>query len=135
MLASDTVGPQWCTTGLLQKIRGTAEELGLSVHIHSLESVLQKIHSLTALGRTPIAFMRDIGFLGPEVVLAHGFWATENDIHILAGSGAGVTHQPSSNLRLRSGIAPVFHMLQAELESGWVWTGKASTTTMTSSRK
>jgi 5-methylthioadenosine/S-adenosylhomocysteine deaminase len=112
------VGPQWCTTGLLQKIRGTAEELGLSVHIHSLESVLQKIHGLTALGRTPIAFLRDIGFLGPEVVLAHGVWATEKDLHILAGSGAGVAHQPSSNLRLRSGIAPVFHMLQAGVRVG-----------------
>ena len=112
------VGPQWCTTPLLQKIRRTAEELGLSVHIHSLESVLQKIHGLTALSRTHIAFMRDIGFLGPEIVLAHSVWATENDIQIIAESGAGVTHQPSSNLRLRSGIAPVFHMLQAGVRVG-----------------
>ena len=112
------VGPQWCTTGLLQKIRRAAEELGLSIYIHSLESPLQKIHGLTALGRTHIAFMRDLGFLGPEVVLAHAVWATENDLQILAAIGAGVTHQPSSNLRLRSGIAPVCHMLRAGVRVG-----------------
>ena len=112
------VGPQWCTTDLLQRIHQTAEELGVPVHIHSLESVLQKIHGLTALGRSHIRFMHDIGFLGPEVVLAHCVWATESDIQLLAKSGAGVTHQPSSNLRLRSGIAPVFHMLQAGVRVG-----------------
>ncbi len=112
------VGPQWCTTDLLQEIRRTAEELRATVHIHSLESVLQKIHGLTALGRTHIAFMHDIGFLGPEVVLAHSVWATEGDIRLLAETGAGVAHQPSSNLRLRSGIAPVFQMLEAGVRVG-----------------
>jgi cytosine/adenosine deaminase-related metal-dependent hydrolase len=90
----------------------------MQVHIHALESVLQKIHGLMALGRTHIRFMHDIGFLGPEVVLAHSVWATEDDLQILAESGTGVTHQPSSNLRLRSGIAPVFHMMQAGVRIG-----------------
>ena len=112
------VGPQWCTTDLLQRIRQTAEELGVPVHIHSLESVLQKIHGLAAQGRTHIRFMHDIGFLGPEVVLAHSVWATESDIQLLAETGAGVTHQPSSNLRLRAGIAPVFRMLHAGVRVG-----------------
>jgi cytosine/adenosine deaminase-related metal-dependent hydrolase len=112
------VGPQWCTTDLLQRIGRTAKDLGMRVYIHALESVLQKIHGLTTLGRTHVAFMHDIGFLGPEVVLAHSVWATESDIQLLAKSGAGVTHQPSSNLRLRSGIAPVFPMLQAGVRVG-----------------
>ncbi len=112
------VAPQWCTTDLLQKIAQTAKDLGLPIHIHSLESMLQKIHGLTALGRSHIQFMEDIGFLGPEVVLAHSVWATEDDIRLLAKSGSGVTHQPSSNLRLRSGIAPVFQMLQAGVRVG-----------------
>jgi cytosine/adenosine deaminase-related metal-dependent hydrolase len=112
------VGPQWCTTDLLQRIGRTAKDLDMRVYIHALESVLQKIHGLTALGRTHVAFMHDIGFLGPEVVLAHSVWATESDIQLLAKSGAGVTHQPSSNLRLRSGIAPVFPMLEAGVRVG-----------------
>jgi len=112
------VGPQWCTADLLQDIRATAKELGVPVHIHTLESVLQKIYGVGALGRSHIRFMQDIGFLGPEVVLAHSVWATEDDIRILAQSGAGVTHQPSSNLRLRSGIAPVFQTLQAGVRVG-----------------
>lgn len=112
------VGPQWCTTDLLQRIARTARDLGMPIHIHTLESVLQKIHGLAALGRSHIRFMEDIGFLGPEVVLAHGVWATDDDIRILAKTGAGVTHQPSSNLRLRSGIAPVFQMLQAGVRVG-----------------
>jgi len=112
------IGPQWCTKDLLQEIRRTARELEAPIHIHSLESVLQKIHGLTALGKSHIRFMEDIGFLGPEVVLAHGVWVTEDDIRLIAETGAGVTHQPSSNLRLRSGIAPVFRMLQAGIRVG-----------------
>jgi 5-methylthioadenosine/S-adenosylhomocysteine deaminase len=112
------VGPQWCTTHLLLEIRRTAKELSMPVHIHSLESVLQKIHGLTALGRSHIRFMQDIGFLGPEVALSHSVWVTEDDIRLIAENGAGVTHQPSSNLRLRSGIAPVFQMLEAGVRVG-----------------
>lgn len=112
------VAPQWCTTDLLHEIRRTAQELGAPIHIHSLESVLQKMYGLIALGRTHIRFMHDIGFLGPEVVLAHSVWATEDDIRLIAETGAGVTHQPSSNLRLRAGIAPVFQILQAGVRVG-----------------
>jgi cytosine/adenosine deaminase-related metal-dependent hydrolase len=112
------IGPQWCTTDLLQEIARTARDLGVPVHIHALESMLQKIHGLTGLGRSHIRLMEEIGFLGPEVVLAHGVWAAEEDIRLLAKSRAGVTHQPSSNLRLRSGIAPVFQMLQAGVRVG-----------------
>jgi len=112
------VGPQWCTTDLLQKIAQTAKHLDMPVHIHALESVLQKIHGLTSIGRSSIRFMEDIGFLGPEVVLAHSVWATDDDIRILEQTGSGVTHQPSSNLRLRSGIAPVLQMLQAGVRVG-----------------
>ena len=112
------IGPQWCTTDLLQRIARTARDLSLPVHIHALESVLQKIYGLTALGRSHIRFMEDIGLLGPDVVLAHSVWATDEDIRLLAKNGVGVTHQPSSNLRLRSGIAPVFQMLQAGVRVG-----------------
>ncbi len=112
------VGPQWCTRDLLQRIGRTAKDLGMQIYIHALESVLQKIYGLTALGRSHIRFMEDIGFLGPEVVLAHSVWATEDDIRLLAESGAGVTHQPSSNLRLRAGVAPVFQMFQAGVRVG-----------------
>jgi len=112
------VGPQWCTADLLQKISRIAKDLGLPVHIHALESVLQKIHGLTALGRSHIRFMEDIGFLGPEIVIAHGVWVTDEDIRILAESDSGVTHQPSSNLRLRSGIAPVFQMIESGVRVG-----------------
>jgi cytosine/adenosine deaminase-related metal-dependent hydrolase len=112
------VGPQWCTADLLQKIRRASKALGLPVHIHCLESVLQKVHGLDALGKTHIRFMHDIAFLGPEVVLAHSVWATEDDIRLLSETGAGVTHQPSSNLRLRSGVAPVYQMIEAGVRVG-----------------
>ena len=112
------VGPQWCTADLLQRIGRAARVLGMRVHIHTLESALQKIHGLAALGRSHIRFMEDIGFLGPEIVIAHGVWVTDEDIRILAESDSGVTHQPSSNLRLRSGIAPVFQMIESGVRVG-----------------
>jgi cytosine/adenosine deaminase-related metal-dependent hydrolase len=112
------LGPQWCTADLLRNIARTAKDLDMRVHIHALESVLQKIHGLTTLGCSHIRFLEDIGFLGPEVVVAHSVWATENDIRILARNGSGVTHQPSANLRLRSGVAPVYRMIEAGVRVG-----------------
>ena len=62
-------------------------------------------------GRTPVEHLNALGFLGPEVSCAHCVWLTEQDIDIMAQTGATVCHNPSSNLRLKNGIAPVNALL------------------------
>jgi cytosine/adenosine deaminase-related metal-dependent hydrolase len=88
------------------------------MHIHTLESVFQKIYGLRFLGKTLISHMNDIGLLGSGLTLGHCVWPTEEDIEILAKTGTGVVHNPSCNLRLRTGISPVYQMLSAGVQVG-----------------
>ncbi len=106
------LAPQWCTEALLLEVKKEAERLGLPIHIHTLESVFQKIYGLRFLGRTLIESLNALGFLGEGTTLGHCVWPTESDIRLLARTGTGVTHQPCSNLRLRTGISPVAEMLE-----------------------
>ena len=112
------LAPQWCSLDLLQRTMATASELGTLVHIHVAETILQKIYGLSELGSSLIQFMAAHELLGSNLVIAHGVWLTEEDIELMAASGTGLTHQPSSNLRLRAGIAPVGPMIKAGIRVG-----------------
>ena len=112
------LAPQWCTQQLLLDVRRAADDLGIPIHIHTLETVFQKTYGLVFLHETLIQYMKGIGLLGPGLVIGHCVWPTEADIELLVQTGTGVTHHPSSNLRLRTGISPVFHMLLAGVKVG-----------------
>jgi cytosine/adenosine deaminase-related metal-dependent hydrolase len=112
------MSPQWCTKGLLLEIKQAARRLGCPIHTHALQSIFQKIYGLETYGKTLIAYLEEIGFLGEEVVIGHCVWPTEKDIEILSRTKTGVTHHPTCNLRVRNGIAPVFHMLRAGVRVG-----------------
>jgi 5-methylthioadenosine/S-adenosylhomocysteine deaminase len=56
---------------------------------------------------TPTQWLESIGFLGPNVVLAHGVWLSPEDLKILAARKVSLSHNPESNMKLASGIAPV----------------------------
>ncbi len=119
------LAPQWCTDPLLQEIREAADRLDAPIHVHALQSIFQKIYGLETMGKTLIRHMRDIGFLGERVVIGHCVWPTESDIDILCETGAGVTHHPSCNLRVRNGIAPAYRMIQAGVKVGLGLDGKS----------
>jgi 5-methylthioadenosine/S-adenosylhomocysteine deaminase len=119
------LAPQWCTDELLLQVRREAESIQAPVHVHAVQSVFQKIYGLEFLGKTLVQHMHEIGFLGPGVVIGHCVWPTEKDIDLLARSGAGVTHHPSCNLRVRNGISPAYHMLRAGVRVGLGLDGKS----------
>jgi 5-methylthioadenosine/S-adenosylhomocysteine deaminase len=119
------LAPQWCTDALLHEVRTASDQLGVPIHVHAAQSIFQKVHGLRHLGKSLVSHMRDTGFLGERVVLGHCVWPTTDDIDILAETGTGVTHHPSCNLRVRNGIAPVFHMLQAGVKVGLGLDGKS----------
>jgi cytosine/adenosine deaminase-related metal-dependent hydrolase len=112
------LAPQWCTGDLLLEVRKEAERLGAPVLLHVLETVFQKIYGLASLGKTLIEYLNDLGLLSPLLTIGHCVWPTEKDIELLAKTGTGATHHPSSNLRLRTGIAPVLDMLQRGVRVG-----------------
>jgi 5-methylthioadenosine/S-adenosylhomocysteine deaminase len=103
--------PQWCSDELLIRIKQSADKYQTGVHAHLLETMYQKMYAFNSFGKTFVEHLNDIGFLGEQVSFAHCVWLTERDIELLAQSGVSVCHNPSSNLRLKSGIAPVNRML------------------------
>ena len=102
---------QWCSDEFLTATKEAAARHGTGIHIHLQESFYQKLYGMRTWGKTPLAHLRDLGFTGPEVSCAHGVWITDSDIRTLAETGTMVCHNASSNLRLKSGVAPLNPML------------------------
>lgn len=100
-----------CSDELLVRIKESADQYCTGIHTHVLETMYQKLYALKHFGKTFVEHLNDIGFLGPRISFAHGVWVTAKEIELLAESGASICHNPSSNLRLRSGIAPVNRMV------------------------
>lgn len=108
------VGPDWlpsCSDGLLRESRRVAVELGTQIQIHLLETRYEMLMARRRWGESAVEHLLDLGFLGPDVVCAHSVWLTGRDIDLYAKNDVVAVHNPASNLRLFSGIAPVQKML------------------------
>ncbi len=104
----------WCSDEALQAVEGCSARYGVPMHMHLLETAYQKEYARRRTGgKTAVAHLRDLGLLGPRLTLGHGVWLTRADVDLLAESGTMVCHNASSNLRLRSGIAPLNHLTAA----------------------
>lgn len=113
-------GPQWCSDGLLQRIRQTAEQHNQApVQIHLLESKFQAMYGYRRYGQSIVQHLAEIGFFGPATSCAHCVWVNRDDIKILAEAGAVLVHNPSSNLILFNGVAPIGDMLEAGARVGF----------------
>jgi cytosine/adenosine deaminase-related metal-dependent hydrolase len=97
---------------MLRAIKEFATRHSTGIHVHLQETIYQKMYGSRNWGKTPLAHLADLGFLGPEVSCAHGVWLTESDIDILAETGTAICSNPSSNLRLKSGVAPLNTLLE-----------------------
>ena len=107
-------GPQWVSDALMQRIAERAAALDTRIQTHCNESFYEKLHGDRFYGCPSVLHLERLGVLSERFSIAHGVWLTESEIAALARSGAAVSHNPSSNLRLRAGIAP----LNALLEGG-----------------
>lgn len=96
-----------CTTDLLEAVRDISRAMNLLVHTHSSEN-REEIKAVRRLhGCDNVEYFERIGLAGPQLVLAHCIWLSPQETRILARTGTRVSHCPSSNLKLASGIAPV----------------------------
>jgi cytosine/adenosine deaminase-related metal-dependent hydrolase len=107
------VGPQWCTEQTLRLIAETSAETGRRVHTHLLETQIQREWSDATYSRGLVRHLDDIGLLSSRLVVAHGVWLTPDECDLLAERDVTVVVNTSSNLRLRSGLAPVGSFLKA----------------------
>jgi 5-methylthioadenosine/S-adenosylhomocysteine deaminase len=99
--------PMNCSDGLLREVIKVAEEFDLGIHTHLLETRLQAWTAQKLYGKTICAHLAEIGFLSSRVSGAHSIWLDDRDMDLMASSGASAIHNPASNLKLGSGIAPV----------------------------
>jgi guanine deaminase len=105
--------PQRCTEDFLKSIRALADELDVPVIMHVQETRLQVVTGQVMYGSPMIEYLERVGFLGPQTSLIHCVWLNPREIEILARRSATVQHNPVSNLKLGSGIAPVRALLDA----------------------
>jgi len=109
-----------------EKIGRYAEELGLPVHVHVHETADEVSGESAKTGMRPLARLKQLGLVGPQLIAVHAVHLDEDEIALLATHGASVAHCPSSNLKLGSGIAPVAKMLAAGINVGLGTDGAAS---------
>jgi len=96
-----------CTRELLEAVGDITKRLDLLVHTHSNENVAERTLIEGATGQAPTVYLDSVGLVNERSVIAHGVNLDEREIPILAERGASITHCPSSNLKLGSGVADV----------------------------
>ncbi len=110
----------------LRATRDAANEAGIPISIHMSESPYELEYSKKTYGMTTIQLFESIGFLDGPTIGAHVVWPTDEEIPILVERKVGVIHNPTSNMKIASGIAPVTKMLQAGVRMGLGTDGAAS---------
>lgn len=112
--------------GQLRATRAAAQALDVPISIHVSESPFELQYSEDTFGMTSIDFFESIGFFDGPTIAAHVVWPTDSEIPILVQREVGVIHNPSSNMKLASGVAPVARMLEAGVHVGLGTDGAAS---------
>ena len=107
--------PYTASEELLIKVRQLADEYNMGIHIHVSETE-KEINDISAeKGLRPFEYLDKIGFLGPDVIAAHSVWLSDNEIEIIKRNGVKVSHNPCSNMKLASGIAPVSKLIENDI--------------------
>lgn len=105
-------GPQRCTDALLMRCGAFSQAHGLLLHTHVLETRAQREMGRRLHGGSTIRHLDERGLLGRRTHLVHSVWVDDEDLDRIARKGAAVVHNPVSNARLGSGVAPVPAMLR-----------------------
>ncbi len=103
-----------------------ARAYGVSLHTHLAETQDEEAFTLQKFGHRPVDYMQTLNWVGGDVWFAHSVHVKADEIEVYKQTGCGVAHCPSSNMRLASGIAPVYEYLQAGIRLGLGVDGSAS---------
>ena len=110
--------PYSCSKVLLEASLDMAKELNIPIHIHVAETKEESVIILKRYGKRPVAFLDDLGYLDHPSVFAHGVELSKGEIERLATSQVAIAHNPISNLKLASGIAPIIQLQNAGVPVG-----------------
>ncbi|MEG6586037.1 amidohydrolase [Dendrosporobacter sp. 1207_IL3150] len=122
--------PYTCPPEYLKKVVALSRKLGAEIHIHLSETLGEVEECKQKYGKSPIALMDEVGILDCGVLAAHCVHLSPEDIEIMRDKKVRVAHNPGSNMKLASGIAPVQEMLKAGICVGLGTDGAASNNNM-----
>ncbi len=114
------------TTDLMRQAASLARTYGVQLHTHLAETQDEESFCMQKFGYRPVAYMESVDWVGPDVWFAHSVHVNDAEILTYKQTGCGVAHCPTSNMRLASGIAPVWDMLRAGVKVGLGVDGSAS---------
>ena len=111
------LSPSWthgASERFLARVREAAERHeGTQIHMHTLQSPVQKAYAARRMGKPTLEWLDDFGLVARNVTYAHCIHVTEPEIELIGARGASVTNHPSCNFIMRNGITPVMQMRSA----------------------
>jgi 5-methylthioadenosine/S-adenosylhomocysteine deaminase len=117
---------QRCTDELLSRSAEMARKRNLPMHIHLAETKAQAVMGQQIYGTSLLKHLDSIGILAANLSLAHSIWIEDSDVELFASRGATAVHNPASNLRIGSGLAPVKRFMSTGVNVGLGTDGSAS---------
>jgi 5-methylthioadenosine/S-adenosylhomocysteine deaminase len=118
--------PYTCSQETLKKAKAASDSKALLFQIHAAETKNEYVRIQTEHHTTPVKYLDSIGILDKNTLMVHGVWLDDDDIEIIAKRRSTVSHNPQSNMKLASGIAPVPSLLTAGVTVGLGTDGCAS---------
>ncbi len=114
ILIDDSIHAEYtCNEAIVRAHSQTAKERGTRMHIHLSETKKEHEECIQKFGKTPARWFADLGVFDVPAYAAHCVWVSDEDIALMAEKGVSVMHNPSSNMKLGSGFAPVMKFMKA----------------------
>ncbi len=117
------------TSELMKETADYAEKNNLLIHTHVAETKDEEDFCIEKFGKRPYDYMKEVGWVNDRAWYAHCIHLNDNDLEDMAKNGVGVSHCPSSNMRLGSGIARIPEMLEKNIKVSIAVDGSASNDT------
>ena len=114
------------TADLMRETAALARTLGVRLHTHLAETLDEEQFCLETVGRRPVDYLDELGWLGHDTWFAHAVHVDAAEVEAVARAGSGVAHCPTSNMRLASGIAPIGRLRASGVAVGLGVDGSAS---------
>lgn len=114
------------TGELMRQSAVLARQYGVHLHTHLAETEDEQDFCLQKFGYRPVGYMQSVDWIGEDVWFAHSVWVNPEEVEVFKRTGCGVAHCPTSNMRLASGIAPVWEYMRAGVKLGLGVDGSAS---------
>ncbi len=118
--------PYTCSAETLTRAKKAAGGAGVCFQVHAAETRQEYEQSLAEQGVSPVQYLDRLGVLDEQTLVSHAVWVDKEDIRILASRGCAIAHNPESNMKLASGVAPVPEFIRAGIPVGLGTDGCAS---------